>query len=315
MVWSQLFRAWRRRSHSPPSTDVEQDIDEELMFHLRSLVGDDLAKGNSFDAAWSNAQDRFGPLRRYSDACRNVSLANRLNLRRLSVLGLVVVGLLVGESLFAVFSPRRNDVTGWVLDRHGEPLADANVLVILKTWPGGGYRQEAFATTSDAEGRFHLPTLAPLEGQYAIQVAALKDGYALTSSYQLEEEGRHPTVDPVTLHCGEASRITLVVHDGHGQPIANARVVPASRKTSSGETHLVYFQGSEPVQTASDAQGRVGLSCFERGDQAEIYVRPPGKDWELHAIRIPDAGNIVVVSAAQIVDGDDSSNSEIKSPG
>jgi hypothetical protein len=335
MSWTKRFDAWGRRSDSPAAADAEKEIDDELMFHLRSLVDDSLAKGLPLDAAWQRAQDRFGSLRHYSAACRSIPLKDHIMLQKFSALAVVVLTLLVGWLLLEVRSleqhialldvkPReavliaqtptkaavkeapndamlsgRNDIAGRVLDRHDGPLAGASVLVILKTWPGGRYQQEAFAAVTDAKGGFRLPRLIPLEGQYAVQMAAIKDGYTLTSIYRLVEEGSHPTLEPVTLHCDVASRITLIVHDSAGRPVANARVFPAARQSSTGETHLVYFQASKPIQTASDAEGRVGLGCFERGDQAEIYVQLPGQDWQRHAIAIPSDGDILVLSAAE----------------
>jgi hypothetical protein len=355
MSWTRIFTARHRPVNAPPAHKSEDDIDEELMFHLRSLVDDDLAKGVPFDDAWRNAQQRFGSLRRYADACRSVTPANRLLFQGLPALGLVVLALLVGWLLVEVRSLRReqvallkaqsrreeieqvrkvalaatsspvpvnaalsqrNDLTGRVLDRQNKPIPDANVLVILKTWPGGRYQQEDFATTSDADGRFCLAKLVPSDGQHAVQVAVVKDGYALTSTYQLTEAGSHPSVDPVTFALDAAARITLVVHDVRGQPVANARVSPLSRRSLGGDSHAVYFQASEPVQVFSDAEGRVGLGCFERGDQAEIYLRLPGKDWERHAIRIPSEGDVVVVSATQAVEaGGDPPSPDKKSQG
>ena len=97
------------------------------------------------------------------------------------------------------------------------------------------------------------------------------------------------------LQCDDASQITFVVEDVRGHPVANARVAPHSRRSSSGASHLIYFQASGPFQISSDAAGRVGMGCFERGDAAEIYVQLPGKDWELHTIAIPHEGDTIVV--------------------
>ncbi len=344
MFWTRFFRAIRRRpdSQSPDvEQSVEQDIDDELLFHLRSLVDDDLARGMSFDSAWQNALRRFGSLRSYSDACRGIASRGRGLVQSFSAVGLVVLGLMVAWLLFEVRSlredqvavrqiparqtapggqqasiersvqlpteqtvARRNDISGEVLDCQNRPLGDATVLVILKTWPGGHYRQDAFATRSDGHGQFRLPKLVPTEGQYAVQVAVLKSGYALTSNYHLELEGSHPTVAPVTLHCEEASTITVVVHDAEGRPVPNAVVVPFSRQSPGGDTHGVYFQASGPIRTVADAEGRVGLACFSTGDQAEIYVRVPGGDWEQHAISVSKPGEVVVVPAGRASHGD-----------
>jgi hypothetical protein len=318
MASSGLFRGWFRRSNAPCANDVDQEVEEELMFHLRSLVDDELARGTTFDAAWDRAHGRFGSLRRYANACRGVVFNRHRFFQTSLVLLLAFAGLLAGWLLFEIRSLRQEhstlvqsisrqatqtaetagrpeDLTGRVLDRLGRPIGNASVAVILKTWPGGGYRQEAFSTTSDADGTFRLAGLVPLEGQYAIQAAALPPGYALTSTYRLIEEGSHPSPDPVLLQCDDASQITFVVQDDRGHPVANARVTPHSRRSSSGANHLVYFQSSGPFQASSDAAGRVGMGCFERGDEAEIYVQLPGKDWELHAIEIPHDGDTIIV--------------------
>ena len=177
------------------------------------------------------------------------------------------------------------------------------MLVILKTWPGGRYLQEDFATTSDAEGRFCLAKLVPPDGQHAVQVAAVKEGYALTSTYQLKKAGSQPTVDPVKLALDEAARITLVVHErARTSGAQSPRVRPLRGIRPTVKTTPSIFKRLEPIQVVSDAEGRVGLGCFERGDQAEIYLQLPGRKWESHPIRIPNEGDVVEVDAAQAAD-------------
>jgi len=281
------------------------------------LVNDELAGGSTFETAWDRARGRFGSLRRYAEACHRVTTGRHriIPMALASLLLVAVVGWLLFEvrllrygqlklaAAAASQSARspgvevlRDDVTGRVIDQHGDPIGNANVAVILKTWPGGWYRQEAFATTSDANGMFRLAGLVPREGQYAVQAAVATPGYALTSAYRLIEEGSHPVSEPVTLQCDVASQITLVVHDELGRPVANVRVTPHSRLARSGVSHVMYFQASGPFQASSDAEGRVSMGCFERGDQAEIYVQLPGKEWELRTIEIPRDGDTVVVA-------------------
>ena len=344
MTWTGFFHRRPDRSESTSATDVTQDgaaeIDEELMFHLRALVDEELAKGTAFDAAWSAAQDRFGSLPHYAQACRDIPLEDRLMWQRFSMAGFVVLGLLVGwlalevrtlrhdqsalleanlaksaamEKLVQKPSEQRHAITGQVVDRDGQPIDAARLLVILKTWPNDRYRQDDFSTTTDERGQFRLPNLVPSHGQYAILVAAVKNGYALTSNYHLQPEGEHRSVDPVTLRCERASQITLVVHDDQGRPAAHARVAPSSRQSADGTSHLIYFQNCEAVQTASDAEGRVALGCFRRGDTAQIYLQMPGKDWQSCAFTIPKEGDTVDVSAARSADADKTSDSNKKS--
>jgi hypothetical protein len=319
-------------AQGPAAAGDEDEVDEELMFHLRSLVDDNVARGMSSDEAWRNARERFGSLRRYSEACRGASFGNRLRWWGLPALGLLLVGVLAGWVLREVRSLREAQVTileaqsqmkddappsapdsepprsdrpsglhrdlaGRIVDRNNQPIAGADVLVILKTWPGGSYRQEEFATRSDRAGAFRLPALVPGEGQRAVLVAAVKAGYVLVSQYQLSRKGEPLESDSLTLQLDDGAPITLVVQDSLGRPVANARVAPASRRSPAGEIHVVYFQGSEPVHAVSDAQGQVDLSGFARGDQAEIRVQLPGQDWEKYAIEIPGEGDTVVLSA------------------
>jgi hypothetical protein len=348
MSWTERLRAWWCGGQMADRPAGEQEIDEELMFHLRSLVGDNLARGMPADTAWQEAQRRFGSLRRYAEACRN-GTSGRLVKRIVPAACLLAFGVFFGclvidsqqnrelqkairrvqnlqrETALAIDEMRAkqpetaaepnderqqtkqaagelHDLTGRVLDRAGGPLANATLLVILKTWPGGWYRQEPFATTSDAEGRFCLPNLIPSKGQFAIQLTAFRSGYGFASSYQLQEGAGPHTFEPITLRMADALPITLVVQDCNGRSVARARVVPASRQSAGGERQLVYFQGSEPIHVAADSAGRVGLECFAPGDEAEILVQLPGRDWEQHQIHIPQDAETVTISARAAAD-------------
>ncbi len=80
-----------------------------------------------------------------------------------------------------------SDFSGTVMDESGKPLADADLLVILKTWPNDRYMQQDFYAKSDSEGHFTFPKLVPVNRQYAVQVVAAKKGYAFKSAYQLKQ--------------------------------------------------------------------------------------------------------------------------------
>lgn len=77
-------------------------------------------------------------------------------------------------SLFAASAPAQaapdpgSDLTGFVEDSHGSPLAGAVISVFGRSLGGGG-----LVTLSDAAGRFFLPSLPP--GSYTLR--ALRDGH------------------------------------------------------------------------------------------------------------------------------------------
>ncbi|HEY3968431.1 MAG TPA: carboxypeptidase-like regulatory domain-containing protein [Planctomycetaceae bacterium] len=333
----ELWHRATRRTRNDELSEQNGDVNDELMFHFRELVNEKLAEGLSFDAAWDWAEQQFGPMRRYEDECRTAQVVAS-NKRRYFV-GAVLV-MIVAWAAWSLEEHSRSasrddvrllrdevdalrqkqaarnaeantngpvlripggfDLTGAVFDNDGRPLPQATVLIIRKTWPGGGYRQEAFTATTNDEGRFAFPEFVPADDQYGIQVAALKEGFAFQSAYQLKDRKPIEKPEPIALRLQRASSVTLVVQDATGEPIANARVIPSARKSRDGAGHLVYFHGSEPVQCTTDAAGRVNLNCFMPGDQAEIFLQLPGDKWNSREFEVSNDNQVVELAASGI---------------
>ncbi|REK11211.1 MAG: hypothetical protein DWQ37_14875 [Planctomycetota bacterium] len=58
----------------PNESDLPRDeIDDELTFHLRALVDENVARGMPLDEAWDDAQRRFGSLSHYSNECHRAT--------------------------------------------------------------------------------------------------------------------------------------------------------------------------------------------------------------------------------------------------
>jgi hypothetical protein len=336
MWWSKIAAAWQRWFPAPVS-ELDESIDEELMFHLRSLIDENLAKGMPADAAWHQAQTRFGSLRRYADECGRIFQRSRFTTQKFCAVGLLMLIGFVGWMAIEVRALRqaellvyanaqrqaanaqqqaeRGDLEGVVVDRRGRPLSDAKVLVVLKTWPEGWYRQEDFATTSDSEGRFRLAKLLPTDGHREVLVAAVKDGHALTSTYQTKCSGEPPTTEPIVLKLEDAVDLTVFVHDRAGRPVAQAAVVPEFRRTSGGQEHLVYLQASEPIQAVSNPDGRVGLGCLQRGDEAVMWIKVPGGDWERRDITISNDSDVITLSSDELAQGTDGQRAKSQTTG
>lgn len=193
----------------------------------------------------------------------------------------------------------QSDLSGTITDRQGKPLADVHVLVILKTWPNNRYRQEDFAGKTDKQGRFRFAKLVPAAGQRAIHVAAVKDGYALATLYELKRDGEKLQSDALKLKLDDALPLTVTVRDAQGRPAAKARVIAFSRQAANGQQHSVYFQAAKPIEVAADDEGRVRVNVFRRGDKAELYVQVPSKDWEQLPFTVPETGEAVEVTLNQ----------------
>lgn len=319
MWWSKIVAGWRPW-FALPARESDESIDEELMFHLRSLIDENLASGMHSDAAWSEAQSRFGSLRRYADECRQVFQKGRFMTQKLTAAGLLLLSVATGWLAIEVRSLRyaqqvtraetsngkpaaeRCDVQGLVVDHEGKPLADAHVLIVLKTWPDGWYREDDFATTSDSAGRFRMANLLPTVGHREVLVAAVKNGHALTSVYHEKSADQPPMIEPIVLKLDDAADVTVIVHDRGGRPVPSASIVPALRRTSGGQEHLVYLQAAEPIRVVSNRQGKVGLGCFQRGDEAEVWIQVPGEDWERRCITVPGDGEAVTLSSEKQAD-------------
>ena len=142
-------------------------------------------------------EEQFGPMRRYDQECRMSQLSRHRRWRRLAATGCLAFAAISG---WFVLQLHRNveqgrlrgeiallrqeqaalkaeavrggyarriaggfDLMGSFVDDSGRPLENVTVLIIRKTWPGGGYRQEAFTATTNDTGRFAMPEFVPSE--------------------------------------------------------------------------------------------------------------------------------------------------------
>jgi hypothetical protein len=334
---STLVGLWNRiqRSDSAPVADAADDVKEELMFHLCSQVEENRARGMSENDAWADAQQRFGSVDRYAKETWRIDMGTKLLIQRVAIGGMVVLFFLCGwlwveverlhaqnQSLTGQYEnikqrneqvlqlvqnivpakaenaePRMSDFTGTVMDDSGKPLADADLLVILKTWPGGRYMQEDFYAKSNSEGHFTFPKLVPVASKYAVQVAAAKKGYAFKSAYQLKQGTAAKDPEAVKFKLEKALPLTLVIHDKSDQPIKGAVVVPNSRKPKIGQEQSVYYQASEPLRCESNEKGEVSVPYFAAGDKVTIYLAMPGQEPQPHSFVVEEKDNPYTISA------------------
>ncbi len=169
------------------------------------------------------------------------------------------------------------EVVGHVMEADDKPLADAHVLIVIKTWPNNRYTQRAFAAKTDKEGLFRLPELYPPDERHAVMVNAIANGHAMETFYQLNQQGGK--LEPIALRLAKATPLALKFVDAAGKPVKGVTAYPAMRTTRDNKPHLVYHQGSDPIWKESDAEGFLTMSYFLKGEKARISFRLPGQDW------------------------------------
>ncbi|MEO0531404.1 MAG: permease prefix domain 1-containing protein [Planctomycetota bacterium] len=191
------------------------------------------------------------------------------------------------------------DLTGTVNYTNGKPVADADVLLIVKTWPNNRFRQDDYAVKTDASGVFQLKGRIPLDGQYGINAAVVAEGQAIASKYVLVEDPAGNPPEDLSFQLQPSAETRIVVTNTAGQPIARALVAPSGRVASDDTEHNVYHQGSNPVWKKTDADGAVTVDWFAEGDLGLVRIRPRGGDWQEKKFDLADANDGTITIAVE----------------
>lgn len=307
---------WWSRSGDPRSRqEIEQDVRAELESHFAQLVDDLESQGTPPAEAQRVARDRFGDIDGYVACCEQIKTGDRIVLQRilLGVSGtLVVLTGVLGWQLWSVAGdqqqlisqieqtqlelqelraaqaepatatpPREKlaEVSGRITDDNGQPIADAHVLAIYKTWPDGRYQQRSANTTTNADGEFQLTKRLDIGHKHALQIAFAAEGYTLASRYSVNPAKGEDRLAPIDVMLQPVTPVRVRVVRSDGTGLASASVLPSSRQSPTGETANVYFQGSAPIHLVTEADGTLTLPYFQPGDQAELTVQVDDK-WQ-----------------------------------
>lgn len=186
------------------------------------------------------------------------------------------------------------DLRGSVIDVEGKPIADADVLLILKTWPNNRFRQDDIAIETDKSGMYSVGGLIPVNGQFGINVAAVAEGHAIVSMYLFtKDSGAKPGVE-IDLKAPVSETISLQITDSEGKPLTSAVVAPRGRKDTDDNEHIVYHQGSSPAWKKTDEAGVVEVDWFLKGDKATIAVQPKGGEWIEKSFDVTEGDEITI---------------------
>ncbi len=170
-------------------------------------------------------------------------------------------------------------VAGKVVDQSGKAAPDIKVLAIQKTWPNNRYQQRALSATTDQDGKFRFNDFAPAGSQYAFLLTVVADGYAMTSEYQVVEDGSQK--DPVTLKLEPAEPVTLLLTDADGKPLEGVTISPESRVVNASTEFLNYSMHMKNSSKRSDAKGEVSFCAWKAGEAGSVHYEYQQKYGEL----------------------------------
>jgi hypothetical protein len=286
---------------------INNDINDELEFHLHCRVDELVAEGMTRELATQQARADFGSPETIRKQCQQISYGARTWLTILNILGLTFLSLAVcwlswqlitvkgqnavmAKQLVSSSSPsglmiapgdpaqdKLHDLTGTISGPDG-PVADAKVLLIFKSWPGGNYHQEAKSTTTDEKGKFRFEELYAVNMQTAYLVSVVKDGLTLESKYWVNDKRRK--VKSVKIRLKKAIEKTLTIRDGSGELLANSEVFVQSRNfdPNGGSGDMIYPQSRSEIMKTTDANGKVSIGNFVTKDKAIVsYVTSDGR--------------------------------------
>ena len=330
--------AYLRTPVSQSRIRLHNELKEEIEFHLHSSVREQLDRGADLQSAKQEAIDRFGDLGQVIEDCGGIALAGPVFWHRahLVVTGSLVcvvaalaflvtqripagdqptgVGLVVekdganttglndsGRFNYAtgcLAEDSTGDVVGSVTDVLGEPLVSANVMVVVKTWPKDGYRQQSYMATTGPNGAFEIRDVYPPGIEYKVQVTAIAEGSLLAME---STEVRTGELAPFEFRLHESVPLELKFVSADGEPLEGVSAIPSFREDQSGSQHFVYFYGSDPLVKRSDQEGRVSMPHFLPGEKVAFNVQFPGDNWQVREIVVPDSRQFVELRPQKLV--------------
>lgn len=289
---------------------IEDDIKEEIAFHISERARDYQALGMDQEAAHQAALARFGDASKVTVQCHTTSISKLVALHRIHLGATLALGALVAVLTFQLFARHSEtaqalpsippsvasmldndwtgDVSGRVEGEHGQPIRGANVLIVVKTWPDQSYFQRAYGAITDGDGRFVLENIRPATDYFEVQAAVVTANREVQSVYYTPTDGQPAELN---FKLRRTDSFTLQITGDRGLPMAGVEVIPHQRVDHSGQLHLVYFDSAQSIIHKSDQEGHVQLPYFQPGDSVTVLLRLEDEQWESYELQVPETGN------------------------
>ena len=169
-----------------------------------------------------------------------------------------------GENSKKVKAGKIGDVSGSVNDQNGNPIANASVILVSKSWPEGRFKMKTSRMRTDADGKFSFSKRFKKGDKCQFNVTVAQLGWALDSQYLKNPDGE--ALDPVEFKLQKAVEKTFIVKLADGSPAKNVLVYPRGGTRSDGREVFLYPVSAKYVKAKTDGEGKVTMSLFAQGD-------------------------------------------------
>lgn len=170
---------------------------------------------------------------------------------------------------------KRRPVTVVVVDEHGKPLANANVIV-RRLKRGARTSHETRFTTSKA-GRLTLSIPDPIFGSVDVYVQAPKHAGMCARLWDREIDGaRYPPVpDTLTFRMQPGVRVGGKIVDDNGHPVPNASIRLSASRAFPGPSRSDWQSVRFKVKTGKDGTWKTPAQVPAIFSQATLWVEHP----------------------------------------
>ena len=184
--------------------------------------------------------------------------------------------ILLGEidSSDAFQRNRKHSLTGSVTDSTGNPITGAKIVLAHKSWPKNRFRMKTYASKTREDGVFEFRNQYYAQQPSEFLITVVADGYAMTSEYLENRNGRK--LDRLEFQLDEAITKTIVLNP-NGQPLSKTKVFAKSRTTRDGDEYFIYPISSSKLTLQTDSAGKVRMNIFQPGDRVVLGVSRKGQ--------------------------------------
>jgi Carboxypeptidase regulatory-like domain len=285
---------------------IRADLHDEFEFHIQSLASELVEQGWTAEDARQEAERKFGCRARIERECQSIQRGAWGWVSRFLMVGVVVSIVCIGSLTYSLIALKTQNellrsklrlvdavansnpnttaepirppiaslqeklsLTGKVVDEKGNPIPNAKIILIHKSWPNQTYRQEGDDSETDENGGFEFPDLYATSSQNAFLVSVFADGFEMKSEYVTVKAKKKVSLFEFKLKA--AKPITFTFLNEEGAPLAETDVALLGRKAGTKE-FMIYEQSAEAAKMTTDANGKLKVNYLRTGDIASFGV-------------------------------------------